>query len=92
MTATSIARRARLKGLYIDCRAITAPVYEKNEWLIYEREVGDKESVVMLRKIEFAELNDEANDPFTRYVHSVRHNPLPWLISVSLDPNHDVAP
>jgi hypothetical protein len=52
--AASIAARARVKGLFIDCLAVTASVYEKNGWAIYEREVGDKESVVMLRKIEFA--------------------------------------
>ena len=52
--AASIAARARIKGLFIDCLAVTASVYEKNGWAIYEREVGDKESVVMLRKIEFA--------------------------------------
>lgn len=52
--AASIAARGRVKGLYIDCLAVTAKVYEKNGWTIYEREVGDKESVVMLRKIEFA--------------------------------------
>jgi hypothetical protein len=48
-------RRARfrlgIEGLYIDCFARTAPVYEKNGWAIIEREVGDKESVVMLRTI-----------------------------------------
>lgn len=48
--AASIAARTRV----IDCLAVTASVYEKNGWAIYEREVGDKESVVMLRKIEFA--------------------------------------
>jgi GNAT superfamily N-acetyltransferase len=53
--AASIAGRARVRGLYIDCLAITAPVYEKNGWLIYEREVGDKESVVMLRAIEYGQ-------------------------------------
>ena len=52
--AASIAARARIEGLYIDCLAVTASVYEKNGWAIYEREVGDKESVVMLRKIEVA--------------------------------------
>ena len=52
--AALIAARARIKGLFIDCLAVTASVYEKNGWAIYEREVGDKESVVMLRKIEFA--------------------------------------
>jgi GNAT superfamily N-acetyltransferase len=45
----AIATRIGLEGLYIDCLAITAPVYEKNGWRIYEREVGDKDSVVMLR-------------------------------------------
>jgi GNAT superfamily N-acetyltransferase len=49
--AASIAARARVKGLYIDCLAATAPVYGKNGWAIYEREVGDRESVVMLRAI-----------------------------------------
>ena len=49
--AASIAGRSGIKGLFIDCLAVTAPVYEKNGWAIYEREVGDKESVVMLRKI-----------------------------------------
>lgn len=52
--AAAIAARARIKGLFIDCLAVTASVYEKNGWRIYEREVGDKESVVMLRKIELA--------------------------------------
>jgi GNAT superfamily N-acetyltransferase len=47
--AASIAARTNIAGLYIDCLAITAPVYERNGWMIYEREVGDKESVVMLR-------------------------------------------
>lgn len=50
--AAAIASRAEVKELYIDCLAITAPIYEKNGWKIYEREVGDKESVVMLRIIE----------------------------------------
>jgi hypothetical protein len=49
--AVAIARRADVKGLYIDCLGATAPVYEKNGWKIYEREVGDKDSVVMLRPI-----------------------------------------
>jgi hypothetical protein len=49
--AAAIARRADVKGLYIDCFSATAPVYEKNGWKIYEREVGDKNSVVMLRPI-----------------------------------------
>jgi GNAT superfamily N-acetyltransferase len=50
--AASIAGRANVKGLYIDCLAITAPVYAKNGWVILEREVGDKDSVVMLRKMD----------------------------------------
>ena len=53
--AASIAGRAGVKGLFIDCLAVTAPVYEKNGWAIHdEREVGDKESVVMLREIDSA--------------------------------------
>jgi len=52
--AAAIAARARIKNLYIDCFAVTARVYEKNGWSIHEREVGDKESVVMLRNIDFA--------------------------------------
>lgn len=52
--AAAVAARAGIKGLFIDCLALTASVYEKNGWSILEREVGDKESVVMLRKIEFA--------------------------------------
>ena len=47
--AAQIADRIGVAGLYIDCLAVTAPVYEKNGWEIYEREVGDKDSVVMLR-------------------------------------------
>ncbi len=50
--AESIAARAGVKCLFIDCLAVTAPVYEKNGWAIHEREVGDKESVVMLREID----------------------------------------
>ncbi len=52
--AASIAARAGVKCLFIDCLAVTAPVYEKNGWAIHEREVGDKESVVMLREIHSA--------------------------------------
>jgi GNAT superfamily N-acetyltransferase len=47
--AAAVATRANVAGLYIDCLATTAPVYERNGWTTYEREVGDKESVVMLR-------------------------------------------
>jgi GNAT superfamily N-acetyltransferase len=47
--AGRIAEKIGVKGLYIDCLAITAPVYEKNGWEILEREVGDKDSVVMIR-------------------------------------------
>jgi GNAT superfamily N-acetyltransferase len=47
--AASVASRTNIAGLYIDCLATTARVYERNGWRIYEREVGDKDSVVMLR-------------------------------------------
>ena len=47
--ACCVARRARVKGLYIDCHVNTVPLYEQNGWTILEREVGDKDSVVMLR-------------------------------------------
>lgn len=47
--AARIAARVPLKGLYIDCLAKTARVYEKNGWSILEREVGNKDSVVMFR-------------------------------------------
>lgn len=47
--AAAIAARTGVHGLYIDCLATTAPVYERNGWAIHEREVGDKDSVVMLR-------------------------------------------
>jgi hypothetical protein len=49
--AAAIAGRAAVKGLYIDCLRVTAPVYEKTGWKVYEREVGYKDSVVMLRPI-----------------------------------------
>ena len=49
--AARIAARAGIAGLYIDCLAVTAPVYERNGWEILEREVGDKDSVVMLRRL-----------------------------------------
>jgi GNAT superfamily N-acetyltransferase len=49
--AANIASRISVKGLYIDCLAATARVYEKNGWRIYEREVGDKDSVVMVRPL-----------------------------------------
>ena len=48
--AAVVASRINVDGLYIDCLATTAPLYEKNGWTIYERVVGDKDSVVMLRK------------------------------------------
>jgi GNAT superfamily N-acetyltransferase len=47
--AARIAARVPVKGLYIDCHLKTAPVYEKSGWTILEREVGDKDSVVMFR-------------------------------------------
>ena len=49
--AARIASRAGIAGLYIDCLAVTAPVYERNGWTILEREVGDADSVVMLRRL-----------------------------------------
>ncbi len=48
--AAAIATRSGIAGLYIDCHVKTARVYEKNGWVVHEREVGDKDSVVMLRK------------------------------------------
>ena len=45
--AAAIAGRADMKGLY----SAQPRVYEKNGWKAYEREVGDKDSVVMLREI-----------------------------------------
>ena len=48
--AAAMASRINIDGLYIDCLATTARVYEKNGWRLYEREVGDKDSVVMLRE------------------------------------------
>ncbi len=48
--AATIATRSGIEGLYIDCHVRTVPVYEKNGWVVHEREVGDKDSVVMLRR------------------------------------------
>jgi GNAT superfamily N-acetyltransferase len=48
--AAAVASRINIDGLYIDCLATTARVYDKNGWRLYEREVGDKNSVVMLRE------------------------------------------
>jgi len=48
--AAAIATRTGIEGLYIDCLAATAPVYERNGWIIHEREVGDPDSVVMFRR------------------------------------------
>ena len=47
--AAIIAARVPVQGLYIDCHVKTAPVYEKSGWKILEREVGDKDSVIMHR-------------------------------------------
>ena len=47
----AIATRIGVESLYIDCHVLTARVYEKNGWKIHEREVGDKDSVVMLRTL-----------------------------------------
>ncbi len=41
------ARKLRINGLYIDCWAKTSPLYEKNGWKILERDVGQKDSIVM---------------------------------------------
>ncbi len=49
--AATIAARSGLAGLYIDCHVKTVPVYAKNGWAIHEREVGDKDSVIMLRRM-----------------------------------------
>jgi len=49
--AARIGARAGVAGLYIDCLAATARVYERSGWTILEREVGDKDSVVMLRRL-----------------------------------------
>jgi len=49
--AAAIAGRADVKGLYIDCLPQPRRFTKKNGWKVYEREVGDKESVVMLRPI-----------------------------------------
>ena len=50
--ACRVARRAGVKGLYIDCHVNTVPLYEQNGWTILEREVGDKVSVVMFQTLE----------------------------------------
>jgi GNAT superfamily N-acetyltransferase len=47
--AARIAARVPVEGLYIDCHVKTVPVYERSGWTIFEREVGDKDSVVMFR-------------------------------------------
>lgn len=49
--AAHIASRANVAGLYIDCLTSTAAFYEANGWAIFEREVGDKDSVVLLRQL-----------------------------------------
>ncbi len=47
--AAQIAARVPVEALYIDCHVKTVSVYEQNGWTILEREVGDKDSVVMVR-------------------------------------------
>jgi GNAT superfamily N-acetyltransferase len=47
--AFRVAERIQAGGLFIDCHVKTARVYEKNGWAILEREVGDKDSLVMFR-------------------------------------------
>src|SRR5262245_28236984 len=49
--AAAVAGRIKVEGLYIDCHVKPVPIYEKNGWRIHEREVGDKDSVVMLREM-----------------------------------------
>ena len=49
--AYRVARRAGVKGLYIDCHVDTVPLHEQKGWTILEREVGDQVSVVMLRTL-----------------------------------------
>ncbi len=46
-----ISKKLRIKGLYIDCFAKTASLYEKNGWKILERDVGQKDSIVMYQSI-----------------------------------------
>ena len=46
-----VAQRVGVKGLYLDCHVRTTSLYEKNGWEILEREVGDKDSVVMYQTI-----------------------------------------
>lgn len=48
--AAAIAARTGVEALYIDCLAATAPVYERSGWIVHEREVGDPDSVVMVRR------------------------------------------
>lgn len=48
--AAAIAARTGIEALYIDCLAATAPVYARNGWNVHEREVGDPDSVVMVRR------------------------------------------
>ena len=45
--AFRIAKKFRIQGLYIDCWAITSPLYKKNGWKILERDVGQEDSLVM---------------------------------------------
>jgi len=49
--AVRAARRGGVKGLYIDCHVKTVRVYEKSGGTVLEKEVGDKDSVVMFRAV-----------------------------------------
>ncbi|MCP4545244.1 MAG: GNAT family N-acetyltransferase [bacterium] len=50
--AVAVARDLKISALYIDCWAKTAPVYMKSGWEILERDVGEKDSVVMHQSID----------------------------------------
>ncbi len=47
--AFPVANKLRIKDLYIDWWVKTVPIYEKNGWTVLERDVGEKDSMVMFR-------------------------------------------
>lgn len=49
--AAAVAGRLGIGGLYIDCWAATAPLYRQNGWRVLERDVGQRDSLVMYREI-----------------------------------------
>ena len=49
--AIRVAKNQGINGLYIDCWAKTAHVYEKNGWAIFEKDVGQKDSLIMYQRI-----------------------------------------